>query len=666
MLLEGIRLGRYHLLRLLGSGGMGEVYLAEDPRIEQQVAIKVIRAGFSSSSNTRSANEVIRLFQREAKAIAMLDHPHISPLFDYGEEIINNITITYIVMPYRKEGSFADWLSQRTDTSLLYPQEIGHFLSQAANAFQHAHDRQIIHQDVKPSNFLIRGKKDDPNHPDLLLTDFGLATFNSLTYSMTYSIRGTPAYMAPEQWNSQPVLATDQYALAIMVYELLTGQSPFQGRLEQVMYQHLYVQPHPPSALNPIISVEIDEVILSALEKKSENRFASVAVFAHAYQEALFNEPTLATKYNEELYSSLEDDSEEITAKGKREPTVSTSSAPEKNLSISNNTIVEDLSRSDIKGAAGSIPPSNFDTHVATAGVVNLPSNEAIAEKNSIPITGALAVNGHSAYLKHYHAMRNRFHSLTRGRKILILGLLLIIVANITISFAVIRNDTASIYDTAIVQANTAATAQMEAIATAVNATITAQANVAIPHPFLFGTLVIDDPFKVNSQSERWDVNSNCQFKTGAYHVTKSISNSFTSCVAEKLDYSNFVYEVQMSIVKGDCGGIIFRSNGPRLYYFRICQNGTYAIVRYLKDISDPKMNPTLYGGSTSLIHPGLNQTNLIAVAAKGSTFDLYVNRPYLFSVNDTTYRHGRIGLIAKEEGNPTEVVFTNAKVWTL
>ena len=123
MALEGKQIGRYHLLRLLGSGGMGEVYLAEDARIEQQVAIKVLRT--ASGYSNAAAKEVARLFQREAKVIAKLDHPHILPLFDYGEAKVNGMTLTYLVMPYRKEGSFVAWLNEHRDTSILFPQEKG-------------------------------------------------------------------------------------------------------------------------------------------------------------------------------------------------------------------------------------------------------------------------------------------------------------------------------------------------------------------------------------------------------------------------------------------------------------------------------------------------------------------------------------------------------------
>src|SRR5205823_14093834 len=139
---------------------------------------------------------------------------------------------------------------------------VAHFVRQAANALQYAHNQQLIHQDVKPSNFLIRSNEEYPNRPDLLLADFGVAKFTSATSSMSHAIRGTPSYMAPEQWEGNPVMATDQYALAIMAYELLTGSPPFQGGVGQMMYQHFHVQPQPPSTRNPRIPKELDIVLL--------------------------------------------------------------------------------------------------------------------------------------------------------------------------------------------------------------------------------------------------------------------------------------------------------------------------------------------------------------------------------------------------------------------
>lgn len=286
MSLEGQQIDRYRIVRLLGSGGMGDVYLAEDARIEQQVALKVIRAEVSPYPDAQATREAARLFQREARAIVKLDHPHILPLYDYGEERIGNMTIIYLVMPYRREGSLSDWLRQRGQAGLLSPQEVAHFVSQAASALQHAHDRQIIHQDVKASNFLLRSRHETPTRPDVLLADFGIARFSTATTSASQSIRGTPTSMAPEQWEGHPVPATDQYALAVMAYELLTGRPPFQGAPGPLMYQHLTVPPPPPSSLNSRLSGELDTVLLHALAKRPEQRFASITTFANAFQQA--------------------------------------------------------------------------------------------------------------------------------------------------------------------------------------------------------------------------------------------------------------------------------------------------------------------------------------------------------------------------------------------
>jgi len=155
MPLEGQHLGRYRLLHLLGSGGMGEVYLAEDARIGQQVAIKVVRSEGIAYPQSESAKEVARLFEREAKAIARLDHPNILPLYAYGEETLNDMLITYLVMPYRKEGTLATWLRRRGSTIPLSPAEVAPLLQQATAALQHAHDQHVLHQDIKLTNFLL-------------------------------------------------------------------------------------------------------------------------------------------------------------------------------------------------------------------------------------------------------------------------------------------------------------------------------------------------------------------------------------------------------------------------------------------------------------------------------------------------------------------------------
>src|SRR5258708_1429857 len=219
MSIAGLQLGRYRLMGVIGSGGMGEVYLAEDTHLDRQVAIKLFR----NEGSVEGTKKAARLFQREMKAIAMLDHPHILPLFDYGEGSVGGLLLPYMVMSFSKKGSLAASLRQHTPKPLT-PEHVEHFLQHAADALQHAHDRQIIHRDVKLSNFLIRGRKEKPDHPDLLLADFGIAKFNTPIPSVSSAIRGTPTYIAPEQWKGPAATATDRYALALIIYDALPAR----------------------------------------------------------------------------------------------------------------------------------------------------------------------------------------------------------------------------------------------------------------------------------------------------------------------------------------------------------------------------------------------------------------------------------------------------------
>ncbi|MBA2391459.1 MAG: serine/threonine protein kinase [Ktedonobacteraceae bacterium] len=295
MTLAGQYLGHYHVLRQIGRGGMGEVYLAEDSHVTRQVAIKVVRNEQVAYPDYTTAQETTRLFQREMKSISQLDHSHILNIYDFGEEKVTGGSLVYMVMPYRPEGSLADWLMQRDNPHMLSPEDVGNLLTQSASALQHVHDRNIIHQDVKPSNFLVRVNAEHPTYPDLFLVDFGVARITTATSTASNSVRGTFTYMAPEQWSGAAVPATDQYALAIMVYQLLTGVVPFQGRAEQVMFQHMSIPPKAPSEINPRLSPALDAMLLRALAKRPEERFPSVSAFASAFRQALTYDISTAT-----------------------------------------------------------------------------------------------------------------------------------------------------------------------------------------------------------------------------------------------------------------------------------------------------------------------------------------------------------------------------------
>ena len=662
MSLGELHIGRFRLLRLLGRGGMGEVYLAEDEQLRRQVAIKVIQADYLDPDATR-------LFQREARAIAMFNHPHILPLFDFGEATLHGTTLTYMVMPFCQEGTLAAWMQQRRNTALRSPQDVGFIVQQAASALQYAHHHQIVHQDVKPSNFLIRGSEDASSLPDLMLADFGVAKSTSATASMSQAVRGTPAYMAPEQWEGTPVAATDQYALAIMAYDLLTGRPPFQGGLGQVMYQHLHVIPQPPGKLNPHLPADVDTVLLHALAKKPEERFASISAFARAFQQALpvdSSGPTIANTPHE-LNSSdiraalviseaeaLSGTNRTLTLRGGRQVPVSVPAGAHNGQIIRLEGQVEPASDRDSSGALiltiTIAPPeeqaflsnANSDETVINSGSVTDSGAAVLAPQGlsqeqprvSDPVTdptGAAELAPPSRASASTETM-NRRRGL--GTAILLVGLALLVAVGGSVGF---------FYFT--------------------------RSNQQIPYP-PYGTLALDDPLSDNSHGYSWseggDSLGTCDFTGGAYHVNAIQQNQGKGCVAST-NFSDFAYQIQMTIVKGDGGGdIIFRDDETKGngYYFFIGQNGSYELGTY----NNCKVNCTLKplrNGYSAAINTGLNQSNLVAVVASGSTIDLYVNHHKIDSYSDSSYSQGQIGVVAFDVNSPTEVVFSNAKVWT-
>lgn len=224
---------------------------------------------------------------------------------------------------------------------------------------------------------------------------------------------------------------------------------------------------------------------------------------------------------------------------------------------------------------------------------------------------------------------------------------------------------------TAIVQVTQTAHAQATSTAQAL-ARINATATAAAANPYTHsGTLVFSDPLSDNSKGVNWAEDPTvCGFMGGAYHVKEPNPNYVNDCLANDSNYSNFAFEVQMQIVQGDGGGIIFRDQDTaqayRSYALDVYQDGSYNLYKVNGAGSNIQ---TLTSGNSTAIKQGLNQSNLIAVVAEGNTITVYVNQQRIASITDSTFSHGRIGLEAapsSSNGHPTEVAFSNAKVWTL
>jgi hypothetical protein len=181
------------------------------------------------------------------------------------------------------------------------------------------------------------------------------------------------------------------------------------------------------------------------------------------------------------------------------------------------------------------------------------------------------------------------------------------------------------------------------------------------------GTLALYDPLIDNSEGNDWYDNGYCSFTYGNYQASETTAQMFQTCTARNTNFTDFAYEVQMEIINGYGGGIIFRADNTssQFYYWRISMNGTYSLLRYVD--SEGTHAKTLKTGSISAFHIGLNQQNLIAVVAKGNKINLYINKHFLISVKDATYSSGQIGMTAESTaGDLTEVLYSNATVWNL
>jgi serine/threonine protein kinase len=278
--LLGITLGTWTLRRLLGRGGMGAVFLADQIDQPRQVAVKVLFPMVSLSPKELPA--FLERFRREAEAASSLQHPHIMPVYAYGEEK----GLPYLVMPYVDGGTLRDQLER--EGALPFALVMA-YLEQLAAALDFAHERGMVHRDVKPANIL---RSSDGR---LLLSDFGLVKLladDPATRSQLSSAGlplGTPEFMAPEQVLGQPVdRRTDLYALGAILYQMVTGVVPFGGETPmQVAMLHLQTPPPSPTALRPDLPPAAGQVILRALAKRPEERYERAAGLAAAFRQAL-------------------------------------------------------------------------------------------------------------------------------------------------------------------------------------------------------------------------------------------------------------------------------------------------------------------------------------------------------------------------------------------
>lgn len=292
--MNSVFISRYRILEEIGRGGMGVVYKAEDPRLERLVAVKTLPPKLLRNK------EALRRFLREAKVAAKLDHPHIIPIYDVGED--NGIY--YMVMEYLEGTTLRDWMEVRPEIDVK--KSLAMF-TQIAKALDYAHQRKVVHRDIKPDNIMV------VSNEMIKVMDFGIAVMDD-RHSVTQpgAVVGTIAYISPEQAKGkQADIRSDIYSLGIVLFEFLTGQLPFHAETpSQMLAHHLSTPPPLPSSLNANVSKALDQVVLKSLEKDPDTRYQSVASLLEDLEETLVlekpEEKFIASSAEKEVFESVE------------------------------------------------------------------------------------------------------------------------------------------------------------------------------------------------------------------------------------------------------------------------------------------------------------------------------------------------------------------------
>jgi serine/threonine protein kinase len=284
--LIGKVLGTCTLQKVIGQGGMGAVYLAQQSRPRRQVAVKVLLPTASLTTHQRAA--FLERFRRETDAAASLEHPNILPVHEYGERD----GLAYLVVPYISGGTLRDVLDR--DGQLPLPKVLN-YLEQMAEALDFAHERGVIHRDIKPANILMT------TEGRLLLTDFGLVKI--ITDGPNPQIRltgagapvGTPDYMSPEQVVGNKVDGrSDLYSLGVILYQMITGSTPFQGETPmQIAAQQWQSPPPGPRLLRADLPIAAEQALLRAMAKRPDDRYATGRAFTEAFRQSLHDSGVL-------------------------------------------------------------------------------------------------------------------------------------------------------------------------------------------------------------------------------------------------------------------------------------------------------------------------------------------------------------------------------------
>ncbi len=653
--LEGKILDRYELRRLIGKGGMANVYEAQDLQFQWKVAVKVFK---------REDEAMLRRFIREARLMASLRHEHLVPIIDSGQCQLDGETRYYLVMPFLEGGT----LRARIRRSPLSLSEACNSIQEIASALDYIHSQGIIHRDIKASNVLL-----DANGK-CYLTDFGIARITSDLTQLTSTgdVLGTVDYVAPELFEEERRADTrsDLYSLGVLLFEMVTGRLPFPAENQlAVVSMHINKRPPSPRSIAPHISSKVERVIFKALEKRPEQRYANATELAKAFCRAVG-----PSNKNEELKRSDVPEVEHpdvVAAIGGANQIVLSHLPP---VAAVNPAVRPSPFADATEGYQFIAPQAGLNAPVARAEIPQAPLPPSSPPKAP-----------RSPYRRRWLATVLALLGL-----VLLAASLLAIVISRTNNGGNGTNGTTQTSTTAGVQSLTAtpnltataqaaqaatATAQAQETATAIaGMTATAQARASatagVIQTATAGKPAYQDALNnANTTAANWDQNSHCVFASDGYHVKEAIN--LHGCKESAFAYQNVAITVDARILNGQAGGLFFRVSTAFLlntyagYLFEVSNAGKYRIVRSgnYSFGSTPLKDWT----SSSALKTGNSVTNTLQVIARGSGLFFYANGVFLVQLIDTNYTSGVIAFLATSDGTTqADIVYSNLKVYPL
>jgi len=633
--LEGISLGRYRLTRRLGRGGMAEVYLATDERMHREVAVKLV-----SSSQTEFAAR----FAREAQAMGNLHHDHLLAAYDYGEQEPWH----YLVMPYIAHGTLSQLL-ERGPLSLTHAGEI---LQQIASALQYAHQRGLIHRDIKPSNILMR----DDHYA--YLADFGLARVleGGGDLTQTGMLLGTPEYMAPELAEGPAQKSSDIYALAVVLYQMLAGRTPFRGDTAiSTFWKHLREYPKNPSQFNSDLPASVDRVLMRALEKDPMSRYPTPLALSQAYQEAINALDDMPSLYGTEVLAQAPEQAAQPVPAPVLQPTQSAEARrPGQQEKLVLPGKPPTVTPPGIRRPHPPIqPPAQQRAYESTVtsltppAIVQPPRRRRRSGRALVGILMGivllLGVSGLLTYLSVHTSQQNAVSATAT--------------AHAGATNTVIANQTAQALATQQAVTAVAATATAQALAAQQNAQATATA-ITSTAP------VISDPLNGPNDNGWPDDGASCSFQNNSYIVTANGSNTLQPCLSGSLQYDDAAISVDVTLKSSADAGLIFRSSsdGSEFYDFEITNQGQF----YFRYRNNGKYN-TLISNTASSAVQGTGHKNTLLVIAHGSDFQLFINGTFVGDAHDGTFTSGQLGVAAGTlSASSGSASFSNLNVYTV